>query len=308
MGCCDLTEIDAFSIESAIAYQIPSSQKMKRGSRMERHARVIVAAAQCASEPFDPSRNLDRAAQFVVEARSRGAQLLVLPELFTTGYLEHSRLHDCAEELSGHTVCTLRMLSRDHSMHLACGFAERRGGHVYNSLAFCTPAGNVAVYRKRHLIFWEHYYFRPGDKPLIVETTLGRIGFAICADMLYGPVWEEYQQKIDLAVICSAWPIACANSTRRVAWLLTPSRRLAQEIPVKVSSQLSIPTVFSNHVGPCRLRVPMMGSESAAQFPGHAVVCDGDVGKLSSDVNGEGLAVASVSLPTEKSEWLTLSA
>ena len=61
-------------------------------------------------------------------------------------------------------------LSGRHGIYLAGGFAERHRGHVYDSLVFCTPRGEVSIYRKRHLIFWEHFYFRAGRDPLIVET------------------------------------------------------------------------------------------------------------------------------------------
>src|SRR5262245_20630718 len=130
----------------------------------------VVASVQCASELFNPTENLARAARFVAKAQSHGAQLVVLPELFSTGYHEHRDLHRCAEEAHGHIVSTLRTLSCESGVHLACGFVERFERHIYDSLAFCTPTGAVSIYRKRHLIFWEHYYFRAGAEPLIVET------------------------------------------------------------------------------------------------------------------------------------------
>src|SRR5256885_9300453 len=63
---------------------------------------------------------------------------------------------------------------------------------------YTTLFRSLAVYRKRHLVWWEHRYFRPGRRPGIVETPLGRVGLAICADMLYRRTWAEYRGKIDL--------------------------------------------------------------------------------------------------------------
>ena len=275
---------------------------------MQGHSKHIVASVQFEPEPFNAKRNVARAARFIGEARARGAQLVVLPELFNTGYHEHADLHRCAEQYSGHTVSELKTLSIDYGVHLAGGIVERHEGHVYDSLAFCTPTGDVSIYRKRHLIFWEHYYFRAGRQPLVVETALGRVGFAICADMLYRHVWSEYRGRIDLAVICAAWPSVCAGATRRVAWLLRPSLNLARDTPLHVARVLDIPVVFSNQCGACRVRVPLMGPTSVAEFAVQSGIYDGTVGKVSNEVSGQALAIAPVTLRKEKSACVTLSA
>jgi N-carbamoylputrescine amidase len=233
---------------------------------------------------------------------------VALPELFNTGYQEDSQLHRAAEDWSGPTVSGLRELSCRYDIYVAGGFVERHEGDVYDSLAFCTPAGAVSLYRKRHLIFWEHYYFRAGRQPLVVETALGRVGFAICADMLYRHVWSEYRGRIDLAIVSAAWPRECAGATRRVGWLLRPSWKMAQEIPLQVARELRIPVVFSNQWGPCRVRVPLMGPASIAQFAGRSGIYDGVAGKVSDEVSGEGLAIGSVTAREEEQPCATLSA
>ena len=47
-------------------------------------------------------------------------------------------------------------------MAIAAGFVEREGRHLYDSLAFCAPDGDVHIYRKRNLVFWERFRFHPG--------------------------------------------------------------------------------------------------------------------------------------------------
>ena len=267
----------------------------------------ILATVQFQPKPLAPATNLARVAAYVAEAQALGAQLVVLPELFNTGYLEDAELHELAEPADGPTVRSLQELSRRYGVYLAGGFAERYHGHVYDSLAFCRPRGEVAVYRKRHLIFWEHYYFRPGREPLIVETEWGRIGFAICADMIYEHVWSEYRGKIDLAVISAAWPCSCDGATGRVAWLLRPSKHLASEIPLRVARELNIAVAFANQCGPCQVRVPWLGM-SRAQFVGRSAVYDGSTAKASKEVTGEGIVICSVSVREEKSRCVTLSA
>ena len=266
------------------------------------------AAIQFCSRPLDLDHNLTRATECVAAAHARGAQLVVLPELFNTGYHEHGDLHRLAEDWTGPTVRGLRELSARYGLYLVGGFVERHRVHVYDSLVLCTPTGAVSIYRKRHLIFWEHFYFRPGRHPLIAETPLGRIGFAICADMLYDHVWSEYRGQIDLAVICSAWPGPCASGTRRVSWLLRPSWELAGDIPLAVARELDIPVVFANHCGLCQVRVPMLAGPSAAQFAGRSAIYNGAAGRTTAEFDGEGIAVAPVTIRKESGVCATLSA
>ena len=137
-------------------------------------------------------------------------------------------------------------------MGIAAGFVERDGRHLYDSVAFFPPDGAVHVYRKRNLVFWERFRFRPGRDPLVVATPWGRIGFAICADMIYRDVWDGYRGRIDLAVVSSAWPDFADRETGRKHWLLGQVGPLSRAIPGRVAHDLGIPVVFANQCGPTR--------------------------------------------------------
>ena len=274
---------------------------------MHRSLNVAVAAIQFAAQPLDPRENLRRISGLVAGAHARGARLIVLPELANTGYCEHADLHRLAEDRDGSTIRTFAALSQRHGVYLAAGFVECHGGDVYDSLAFTTPGGEVSIYRKRHLIFWEHYYFRRGCEPLIVETELGRIGFAICADMMYEHIWAGYRDKIDVAVVSAAWPGATDQTTGGVGWMLRPSAGLCGEIPARIARDLRIPVVFSNQSGPCEVRIPMMGPAKPAEFARHSAVYDHTGTRISPALEGEGIAMGLVSLPKEYAACVTLS-
>lgn len=274
---------------------------------MNRSLNVAVAAVQFAAQPLDPKRNLLQIAAHVAEAHARGARLIVLPELATTGYCEHPDLHALAEGRDGPTIRTFTTLSQRHGVYLAAGFIEYHEGDFYDALAFTTPRGEVSIYRKQRLIFWEHYYFRCGCEPLIVETELGRIGFAICADMMYGHVWAGYRDQIDVAVVSAAWPRATDQTTGGVGWMLRPSAALSSEIPARIARDLRIPVVFSNQFGPCEVRIPMLGRAKPAAFAGRSAVYDHTGARVSMVLDGEGMAMASVQIPKEHASCVTLS-
>lgn len=114
------------------------------------------------------------------------ADLMVLPELFNTGYQFVSReeTNGLAEEIpSGKTCKALMELARSRSMFLVFGLAERNGNHIYNSAAVIGPDGFIGIYRKAHLFAEEKYLFDPGDTGFCVfDLGLACIGVMICFD------------------------------------------------------------------------------------------------------------------------------
>ena len=190
------------------------------------------------------------------KARDAGAELAVLPELFNTGYSLCPDFGPYSETAEGPTLSYLRQRSRQWRMGIAAGFVERCGRHLYDSLAFCTPDGELHIYRKRNLVFWERFRFHPGRAPLVVSTPFGRVGFAVCADMIYRRVWDDYRDRIDLAVVSAAWPDFANRETGRRHWLLGHVGPLSGAIPAKVADDLGIPVVFANQCGETRTTDP----------------------------------------------------
>jgi N-carbamoylputrescine amidase len=242
---------------------------------MKRH----VAAIQMASELEQVDLNLARADAHLQTAHDAGADLAVLPELFNTGYSFLDDYTGCAEGLDGPSIRFLRDRAVRWDMGIAGGIVEREGRHLYNSLVLVDPRGPMHVYRKRHLVFWERFRFRPGRAPVIADTRWGRIGLAICADMIYSRVWDDYRGRIDLAVVSSAWPdFACARKGRR-HWLFGQLGPMCGEIPAKVAKDLGVPVVFANQCGPTRTSIPLLGSwiveKLTDRFAGLSSVVDG---------------------------------
>jgi len=227
------------------------------------------------SEPGNVAANLNRADALLRGAYEAGAELAVLPEMFNTGYGFCPDYGPYGENLAGRTLTHLRARSRRWGMAIAAGFVERDGHHLYDALAFVTPDGETHCYRKRHLVFWERSRFRPGRAPLVVRTRWGRIGFAVCADMIYRKVWNAYRDRIDVAVIASAWPDFADRRTGRKHWLLGHVGPLSGAIPGRVAHDLGVPVVFANQCGETTTRVPLLGDDIPDRFSGLSSVCDG---------------------------------
>jgi predicted amidohydrolase len=237
--------------------------------------KILAAAIQMASEPLKVAANLARADDLLRRAHEAGASLAVLPEMFNTGYGLLPDYGPTAEGRDGPTLRHLSMRARDWGMAIAGGFVEREAHHLYDSIAFATPDGQVHTYRKRNLVFWERFRFRPGREPLVVSTPWGRIGFAVCADMIYRKVWDDYRGRIELAVVASAWPDFADRETGRKHWLFGHVGPLSGAIPGQVAADLGIPVVFANQCGHTETVIPILRTRITDRFAGLSSICDG---------------------------------
>lgn len=131
-------------------------------------------------------RNLSRVSERVIRTE---CDLLVLPELFATGYqfVSRSEVEALAEPVpDGPTTRHLSELARDRNMYLVAGLPERVGTHLYNSAVLVGPNGLIGCYRKTHLFFEETVLFSPGDTGFQVwDLGQVRIGVMICFDWFY---------------------------------------------------------------------------------------------------------------------------
>ncbi len=164
------------------------------------------AALQFFATPFDLTRNLETAERLARTAAAQGAQIIVLPELFNTGYVYAPRLFAFAETEEGLTLRNLRRWSAELNAHIAGPLLLRENGHIFDVFALVGPDGTLHKYRKRNPFLWERCYFEAGREPLVVQTSLGRIGLMTCWDIARRDLSETYRGRVDALLIASAPP------------------------------------------------------------------------------------------------------
>lgn len=155
---------------------------------------VTFAATQFACTE-SAAENLARAEHLVREAAGRGAQVVLLQELFETPYFckDHLASHfDLARPVAGNPVLErFQVLARELEVVLPFSFFERARNAYFNSLAMIDADGRVlGVYRKSHIPegpgYHEKYYFSPGDTGFRVwQTRYGVLGVGICWDQWF---------------------------------------------------------------------------------------------------------------------------
>jgi predicted amidohydrolase len=119
-------------------------------------------------------------------AATAQADLVVLPELWSTGYVfsSHAEVASLAEDArTGSTARALAWAAKRERRHYIAGFAEVARGRYFNSALLVGPGGVKAVYRKLHLFEREQEWFERGDLPLEVQRVgPARVGMLICYD------------------------------------------------------------------------------------------------------------------------------
>lgn len=123
------------------------------------------------------------------------ADLLVLPELFNTGYYitDFKELPNLAEKIpDGFTCQQLSEAAREWRIYIVAGILEEDNGLYYNSAALIGEEGYIDHYRKIHLFDEEKLYFAPGDKPMqVYDIGKAKIGIMICYDWVYPEVMRS---------------------------------------------------------------------------------------------------------------------
>jgi 5-aminopentanamidase len=143
-----------------------------------------LAVLQMQASAGDVEANLARIAAAASEAADRGADLLVAPELATTGYGAGEAIRTLAEPADGAQVARLAAIASRAGLTLIAGFAERAGGVIYNTAVLVGDGAAPVVYRKTHLYGdYERALFAPGVPSAAIATVRGlKVGMLICYD------------------------------------------------------------------------------------------------------------------------------
>lgn len=153
--------------------------------------------------------------------------LIVLPEMFTTGFSMNASA--LAEPMDGPTVTWMREQAERLGAAITGSFICREDDRFHNRLVFMRPGGQADVYDKRHLFTLadEHKTYTPGQERIIIEWKGWRICPLVCYDLRF-PVWSRNSNgdaAYDLLLYVANWP-----SRRSHHWrALLPARAIENQ-------------------------------------------------------------------------------
>jgi len=260
--------------------------------------RVTVAATQFACS-WDLPQNLERAERMVRAAHARGAQVILLQELFATPYF-------CIEQDARHlklaeTVADSGLLRRFGALAAELGvvlpisFFERAGNAYFNSVAIFDADGRrLGIYRKSHIPngpgYQEKFYFSPGDTGFRVwPTRYGRIGAGICWDQWFP---ESARVMALLGAELLLYPTAIGSEPPPAPPL--DSRRHWQRTQQGHAAANLVPLIASNRIG---VEQAQQNPQLQIRFYGSSFIADGSGALLAeADQDSETLITASFDL------------
>jgi predicted amidohydrolase len=171
---------------------------------------VKIAAVQLSVIDNDPHATIAKAEKAI--RLCVDADLVVLPEIWLTGFMCFDRYAADAQPLNGPLITRLKTLAKELKVMLHTGsFVEKNGDHLYNTSVLISEDGEIlGIYRKIHLFGFqsqEEDIRTPGDTPVVVKTRFGNLGMATCFDLRFP---ELFRAMVDLGadmfLVCSAWP------------------------------------------------------------------------------------------------------
>ncbi|WP_028922674.1 carbon-nitrogen hydrolase family protein [Pseudonocardia acaciae] len=180
---------------------------------------VRVSLVQLAAVELDPDKNAERMAAHVErEGREHGAELVVFPELSSTGYVRSARddefaerMYAASEPVPGPTTERLGAAARAAGAYVVTGISQthpRIPEVLYNSAVLIDPRGElVGVHHKTHACRDEKEYYIAGDTVDVYPTELGNIALNLCYDVRF-PELARVQTLMGAEIIVSLWASA----------------------------------------------------------------------------------------------------
>jgi len=223
---------------------------------------VKIACLQMQILKHDKDANLKKARQMIDEACAEGADLLILPETFNTGWIFADREEAFAHSEAvpeGRSCQMLLEAAKEKGVYIVATLVENAGVDLYNTAVLVGPEGFIGKYRKLHPCEDEVYWAEPGDLGLpVFHTKIGRIAVLICLDAYYPETSRICaMQGADVICVPSNW--GDVKESRQLPdpyWTMGPV--------------LCMANALSNHVivAGCNC----VGQIDNAKFPGQSVI------------------------------------
>lgn len=257
---------------------------------------MVKVATCCIHCVYDKSVNLKKYMDFIDEAASNGANLIVFPEQSLQAYLQdlgamplsdYTYQHDNAEVVpDGESTQALIAKAKEKNVHIIWGMTEKSAYDdciMYNTMVLVGPEGYIGKYRKVHLPGDELHIYTPGTEFPVYDTSIGKIGMLICYDKSFPESARELAiGGAQLIVMSTAWPIADTSKTSAEAVTsdMMYDRYTMYDKVRAVENQ--VPFISSNQ----------FGKTGNIEYIGYSSITDGNGTLLATTGYSEGIAYA----------------
>ncbi len=161
----------------------------------------------------DKEENLKRASQFVEKAAKENCDLIVFPEMFTSGFSMNST--EIAEVVSvakqdSLTSATLCSLAKKNSINIIAGFVEKNQTQIENIAVFIARDGKIqARYVKNYPFSFakEDQFYASGNEQVVFDLEGSSASTFICYDLRFPELFRKVAKQIDIIFVIANWPV-----------------------------------------------------------------------------------------------------
>ena len=252
-----------------------------------------VAAIQMEANLGAVEENCAAAERLVMKAIGGGAELVILPEFFTSSVAFHPSLLDAARPIDGAPCQLLCRLAKENDAIVGGSFIAERGEGVFNTFVLAFPDGSTFFHDKDLPTMWENCYYEPGSDDGVLETSAGAIGVAMCWELIRTQTVKRLKGKVGLTVGGSCWwDVPTGSGSPELEAARDQNVALYEKTPPTFARMLRVPFVHAAHTGDFEGLTP--GADDLpyrSRWLGRAQIVDGHGKVLASAAQEEGEAV-----------------
>lgn len=264
--------------------------------------KIKAAAVQMDAKLGDVTGNLQKADLLVDEAFAKGAELVILPEFFTSAVAFHPSMLDAALPLKGKAFEMLMAKAKKHHGMVGGSYISiKENNERYNTFVLALPDGSYRSHDKDLPTMWENCYYLPGNDDGIVETPAGNFGLLVCWEFVRTRTARRLLGNVDLLVGGSCWwDIPYKKFPLPFKRVISKgNRKILHETFSTMAKMLGVPIIHAGHASYFKSRTPMMpGMPYYSCFLGETQIVDasGDIIERMKFEDGEGIIYAEVTV------------
>ena len=235
-----------------------------------------VAALQLNAEFANVATNLQQAEKAISAAARQGAQVVVLPEFFTSAIGFAPQMLTVAAQNAPVTEWMSAMAARYQCM-VSGSYLVFDGLDAYNLFTLALPGGEMFHHKKDLPTQFENCYYTKGDTIHILPTPIGPVGVALCWEMIRYDTVKRLKDKVQFVLAGSCWWGLPIDAPAERQPLRQYNQSLALNTPVTFAKLLGVPVIHANHCGKVTaLRFPAGDAQQTRQLVGAAQIVNGD--------------------------------
>ena len=261
--------------------------------------KLQVAAIQMAPKLGDLAFNLKQAEHLIRQASNKGAQWIVLPEMFTSACGFHEDMLKAIQPLNGPPLQLLKKLSKENNVVIGGSFLARHKVDVFNTFVLVFPDGSVSQHNKDLPTYWENCYYKGGNDNGVLSTPIGNVGSALCWEFIRSKTAKRMLNNVKMVVGGSCWwTLPDDVDSDNSHW--DTNLKMIQDAPIRMARMLGVPVIHGSNTGEFEgyYSPELPDTPYNSYYLGETMIVDahGKVLARRSKDQGEGIVIAEVQI------------